>query len=605
LPAKTLVSKAGYNEIGQMKYKRLHSTDSTNYAQIISYVYNERDWLANLGSPLFAAVFDYNTNTNKQYNGNIAYQYWGTPGNLNLHYTYSYDKLNRLTSGLLSDNNHENAITYDLMGNLVTLNRYNASNTLIDELSYTYTSGGNATNQLQSVVDGTSNNTGLVSGTTNYTYDGNGNMLSATNIVNTQQNKSFTYNLLNLPSVVTVPTGTDTYTYDATGNKLRKVAVISGVTSNTDYIAGIQYNGSTTDTLNFIQTEEGKAVKQGASYDYVYYLSDNLGNTRITFDTKTGSAAQQQADDYYPFGLEINRSTTSPKNEYLYNKKELQEEFAEYDYGARDYDPVVARWTSIDPLAEKYRRFTPYNYGADNPIRFIDPDGMEIIGHTKEDAQKEKQDLNKTFSGDKFSKLRDLFTLDKSGTKFNSISADALKTAVAGLGDNDKALANVVASTINSKSVHEVEFVSPGGNVSEKGTEAIRKFDNKMGDNPDMKPGDILVGDKTQLSYEDMQKPQFGGGALTVGTRNGSYSVIDDGEEPDDEAITSGHEIFGHGIPTAQGAPRDANNTNAIQTENLIRGVMGKPLLQQTDERVINHQGATNINAIPTMRDKQ
>ena len=89
--------------------------------------------------------------------------------------------------------------------------------------------------------------------------------------------------------------------------------------------------------------------------------------------------------NYYPFGLQHKgyNEFTSPfgndkAEQRKFGGKELQEELGLgwYDITARNYDPTLGRWMNLDPLAEQMRRHSPYNYAFDNPIYFIDPDGM-------------------------------------------------------------------------------------------------------------------------------------------------------------------------------------------------------------------------------------
>jgi RHS repeat-associated protein len=122
-------------------------------------------------------------------------------------------------------------------------------------------------------------------------------------------------------------------------------------------------------------------------YVYIYLSNDNvaLGGSPVEvyfddFKVEHTKSPVVQSDDYYPFGYTFSsyRRENSLLNKYQYNGKELQTalDLNWSDYGARMYMSDIGRWGVLDPLSEKGRRWSPYNYALNNPILFIDPDGM-------------------------------------------------------------------------------------------------------------------------------------------------------------------------------------------------------------------------------------
>ena len=350
-------------------------------------------------------------------------------------YKFSYDGLNRLTKADFSssgeqwngdlisqgDRDFSCSYAYDLNGNMKSLRRYGVSlyNTLlpthirnygiIDDLTMAYDG-----NRLKSVSDAAEDPTYAgamdfrdgADGAVEYTYDANGNMTSDRN----KGISSITYNMLNLPQTVLFEDGHETcYTYAADGRKLRveyrlnnfsiieaekakasegfdaitspsaldengiietPAEPISRTLMTRDYCGNYIYKNG---CLERVMTENGY-MQDGGLY---FYIKDYQGNVRVVLNQANRPV---EINSYYPYGGLMAATTTEGSQPYKYGTKELDREngLDWYDFHARQMDPMVPRFTTIDPKCEKYYAISPYAYCAGNPIAYIDPNGEKI-----------------------------------------------------------------------------------------------------------------------------------------------------------------------------------------------------------------------------------
>jgi len=223
--------------------------------------------------------------------------------------------------------------------------------------------------------------------TKEYFYDLNGNLAQDLNKGIT----GITYNLLNFPQSVvisnTLGQATNTYTYAADGRKLRTVQQWSSTNSKqTDYVGNVIYENGLLKRI----LVDGGYIEGGA---YYFYLTDNLGNNRVVVNANGGIV---QTNHYYPFGMSFAEGVTTSGQPYKYNGKELDTErgLNLYDYSARLMDPVLGRFSTMDPLAEKCYGISPYVYCLNNPIRLIDPDGREVNLDAMSEEERKMYELN-------------------------------------------------------------------------------------------------------------------------------------------------------------------------------------------------------------------
>jgi RHS repeat-associated protein len=424
-----LVATYSYNEIGQLVNKGLGGT-ATAPLQSVDYLYNIRGQVLSInnsklstgdnelfGMELLYDVGNSNVDNTPSYTGNLTGIKWmtrDTLGNKGVErsYHYNYDNVNRFTgayygerptagTGTFTDNPggfSENGLSYDQNGNIQTLYRYSStpggsSRTAIDSLAYTYNT--NDANQLLKVTDATGNNLGFgnfTGSTGSYAYDTEGNLTS-----DPYKGINITYDVLNKTDTVKLAINKYmTYTYDAGGNLLRKQQTSGSTVSTTDYIDGFVYINT---LLAYFPSPEGRVLSTGSTtVQSQYTITDPQGNARVSFvDNGSGTARIVQEDSYYATGLIMQNSnvnTPPVPNKNLYNGgSEWQNDFSNlpdyYETFYRNYDPAIARFNAIDPVADATESMSTYQYANDNPVMGNDPMGNFSVRQAGKSRQNE------------------------------------------------------------------------------------------------------------------------------------------------------------------------------------------------------------------------
>ena len=370
--------KYGYDAVGRLVEKRYGDT-------VERLGYNVRGWLTSKESAAFKMRLRYEQpecGATACYNGNISEWEWAHGTKPALMYSFAYDGFGRLASANqqqasgngwaeLAANYVEKGITYDRNGNIRTLQRTAAGNP-VDDLIYGYR-GNQLVSLSEQVRTSQAGDVYLPGNTASgmYEYDLNGNLTK-----DSRKGLEYKYNRLNLLEEVWKDGEMKAqYNYLADGTKL-------GVRDGSGKI-GYDYVGSVVYKVVDGRREFDCAVVGDVHFTangIRYALTDQLGSVRALID-EDGNVVQQ--NDYYPFGAKIAHDdyADSDDNRFLFSGKESQEllDLNAYDFGARMYDASLGRWNMVDPLGEKYVNLSPYNYCANSPQLFNDPNGTVLM----------------------------------------------------------------------------------------------------------------------------------------------------------------------------------------------------------------------------------
>jgi RHS repeat-associated protein len=166
----------------------------------------------------------------------------------------------------------------------------------------------------------------------------------------------------------------------AGGNKVNYLAkyqqAIDGISTNLSLLG---MNGQTVQSAKSVKAPPGQVSGNGNTSESFrfFYHHDHLGSTSYVTDA---SGEVYQHLEYFAFGETfVEEHSNTHRTPYLFSGKELDSETGLYYFGARYYDPRTSVWQSVDPLTDKYAALSPYQYAANNPMKYVDPDGRDLV----------------------------------------------------------------------------------------------------------------------------------------------------------------------------------------------------------------------------------
>lgn len=424
----------------------------------INYTYDSRGRLTILNG---LATDQFNTQFKQTLtyfdNNNIQSMFLQNTGNgdwSNLTFNYSYDGLNRLSLTTCNQNQYTESYYYDLHGNIKSKERYGK------EIVYIYTQNSNRLDKIKLNYNDEYQ----------FYYDAKGNIVKD----NFKEIDTLIYDRRNLIINFVKQANINYYKYDDNGNRIYKG--IQGQSGefylrdhtgkelgvydiNTGKLKMINLYGDgllgRVDVNWISKTCYDEFGNPYTCYDRkderFFYFKDHLGSIRMTLDENSNIVSAQ---DYYPYGEILRQYTlgSGANDKYKFTEKERDTE-TNYDYfGARYYDSELARWTTIDPLADKYPGWSPYNYTLNNPLRFIDPDGTEIWIITHRNSNGDATEYVQYRDGQ-------LFNSDGSKYKGNNSFAIKVKNTINNLLKlKDKEVSKIINTLVSSKNRHWVEY---------------------------------------------------------------------------------------------------------------------------------------------------